>query len=65
METLLNEAMEWYWRKELERYIHLSADKREKSVPGEQSDWIRARAMSLSARRSGGTGTSAPVRILL
>ena len=47
METLLNEALEWYWQKELEKYIHLTADKREKSVPGEQNDRIRARAISL------------------
>lgn len=33
-EALMNEALEWYWQRELEKYIRLDAEKRSAAVPG-------------------------------
>jgi len=34
LEILINEALEWYWDRELEKYVALDASRQRKSLPG-------------------------------
>ena len=35
LEILMNEALEWYWDRELEKFVALDASEQRKSEPGQ------------------------------